>query len=264
MKTEIAGRYNAAAERGSNVIGAKIAEARRNRGWNLGMLTEALKGCGVELTRAAVNKWETGETVPNAYQFLAVCTALGMDEHLAHYRADCPQELNAEGLRRLDEYRRDLVSSGNYRPKAVPAQRLVEMPVALMPAAAGCGNLLDSDDYYETLSFPEDSVNPRADVGIRVSGDSMEPVFHDGDVVWVQKCSELNVGEVGVFLYDNQAYIKQYGEREPGGEERELFTDSYGGVRMQPVLHSYNAAKYGPIVISPYAPFRVFGRVLRA
>ena len=264
MKTEIAGRYNAAAERGSNVIGAKIAEARRNRGWNLGMLTEALKGCGVELTRAAVNKWETGETVPNAYQFLAVCTALGMDEHLAHYRADCPQELNAEGLRRLDEYRRDLVSSGNYRPKAVPAQRLVEMPVALMPAAAGCGNLLDSDDYYETLSFPEDSVNLRADVGIRVSGDSMEPVFHDGDVVWVQKCSELNVGEVGVFLYDNQAYIKQYGEREPGGEERELFTDSYGGVRMQPVLNSYNAAKYGPIVISPYAPFRVFGRVLRA
>lgn len=46
-----------------------------------------------------------------------------------------------------------------------------------------------------------------------VSGDSMEPEFHDGDLVMVQQlreCSELEVGEIGAFTCGNDAYIKVY------------------------------------------------------
>ena len=52
----IGGGYNAVAERDENVIGARIAAARRNRGWNLGDLTDSLRGYGIELSKAAVNK----------------------------------------------------------------------------------------------------------------------------------------------------------------------------------------------------------------
>ena len=69
---------------------------------------------------------------------------------------------------------------------------------------------------------------------------------------------------MGIFLYDNQAYIKIYGDRKPAEDLRELFTDSYGVMRRQPVLYSFNSARYSPIVISPYSPFRIFGRVLQA
>ena len=260
-------KYNAQRERRENTVGARIADARTAKHWNLGQLTDMLQACGVKLTKAAVNKWETGETVPNVYQFLAVMSLLGMDEHLGAYRADCPPELNPEGLRKLNEYRQDLISSGNYKPEPKPRGSIVpfrEMAVAVMPAAAGTGNWLDDAEAYDSMSFPAAEIPRGAELGIRISGDSMEPAFHDGQIVWVQKCSELNIGEVGIFLYDNQAFIKIYGDQEPAGDERELFTDSYGVMRRQPVLHSFNSARYAPIVISPYSPFRIFGRVLQA
>ena len=46
-----------------------------------------------------------------------------------------------------------------------------------------------------------------------ISGDSMEPEFHDGDMVMVQRLhdsSELNIGEIGAFACGNDAYIKVY------------------------------------------------------
>ena len=265
-KAGLAGaKYNAEAERAENIIGTKIAAARKMRGWNLNMFADSLRGHGVALTKGAISKWETGETVPNAYQFLAACSALGMDEHLSFYRKDSVPELNEEGLRKVEQYRHDLICSGNYRPVQKIAQliRTIEMPVADMPAAAGTGNLLDDSEHYEIIRFPEDQVDPRADVGIRVSGDSMEPVFHDGQIVWVKRCEELNEGEVGIFVYDGKAYIKVYGEQEPDESLREEYFDSYGTVHRQPVLISYNSARYDPIEVSPYNPFKIFGRVLK-
>ena len=82
----ISGNYNAAVERTENAIGSRITQARKNRGWNIGELTERLHAYGVDLTKGAVGKWETGETVPNTYQFLAVCTALNMEDHLSYYK----------------------------------------------------------------------------------------------------------------------------------------------------------------------------------
>ena len=132
------------------------------------------------------------------------------------------------------------------------------MPVSYLPASAGTGVFLDEENF-ETVSFPEASVPERADFGVRVSGDSMEPVYRDGQIVWVQRCSRLRPGEVGVFLYDGEGYLKVYGEQPP--EDPERFTDSGGTVHMQPVLLSYNEA-YAPKVVSPDCVFAVAGRVL--
>ena len=265
--TNISGKYNAAVERNENVLGAKIAEARKQMRWNQAALTEILKEYGVSLSTGAVGKWETGETVPSAYQFLAVCAALGMEDSLSFYHRDHSPELNEEGMRKVREYKEDLISSGRYSPRteetfpAAPAV-LCEMPVAYLAAAAGTGNWLDDNEAYEMMSFPEDEIPKGAELGIRISGDSMEPAYHDGQIVWVKKCSELNVGDVGIFLYDGKAFIKQYGEQEPEKEFLDEYTDHYGTVHKQPVLYSCNAAKYSPIVINPYSTFRICGRVL--
>ena len=261
----IGNKYNVNLEREENVIGSRIAAARRNKGWNLAALSDALKDHGIELSRAAINKWEMGESVPNAYQFIAVCSALDMADSISSYQKNYTPELNEEGLRKVAEYRRDLISSGNYKPapRVLTYLSYSEMPVAYIPAAAGLGSQLDDMEYYEMMSFPEDQIPAGADVGIRVSGDSMEPVYHDGQIVWVQKCDTLNPGEVGIFIYDDKAYIKLYGDQIPDEEMAEHFTDSYGAIHKQPVLISYNREKYEPIAISPFIPFRVFGRVLK-
>ena len=74
-------------------------------------------------------------------------------------------------------------------------------------AAAGYGNYLSDDDQFEMVKVP---VIPfGAEFGIRISGRSMEPRINDGDIVFVKRQSRIEIGEIGVFIYDNEAYCKQ-------------------------------------------------------
>ena len=45
---------------------------------------------------------------------------------------------------------------------------------------------------------------------IRVSGDSMEPRFHDGDQVLVQHTANIRPGEIGIFVTGDMGYIKEF------------------------------------------------------
>lgn len=49
---------------------------------------------------------------------------------------------------------------------------------------------------------------------IKVSGDSMEPTYHDGDKVFVCSQPYVDTGDVGIFVVDGEAYIKEKGEKE--------------------------------------------------
>ena len=252
--------YFVPTERAQNIIGNRLLEARKLRGWTLADLCGRLQACGVETTRSSISKWETGATIPNAYQFVALCRVLGIADELSCFTAARSAELNEIGLRKLREYRDDLIASGNYRPlpvvEKIPVE-YVEMPVSLLAASAGTGQFLDSGNY-EMLRFPKASVPEKADFALRIAGDSMEPVYHDGQLVWVQTCSELRPGQVGIFVYDGSGYIKVLGEQEP---DRSDLADEEGGNGLQPVLISYNQA-YRPIRISPDLEFRIVGKVL--
>lgn len=64
------------------------------------------------------------------------------------------------------------------------------------------------------LECPTTDENRCADYAIGVSGDSMEPSYYDGDIVFVKKTYSLNVGEVGIFQKDNEILIKEVGDNE--------------------------------------------------
>ena len=254
--------YNAALDRDQNYIGMRIAEARSNNGLSLTAFRKLLADYGVSVSVAAINKWELGGSAPNAYQLLAIRQALNI-ENVGFFMSNASQpELNDEGLKKVAEYKADLIASGRYKPqsKVVPFIKYIDMPVSSLAVSAGTGAFLDEGNF-EMVSFPEASVPKGADFGVRVSGNSMEPVYHDGQIVWVQQCEQLDIGEVGIFVYDGDGYLKVYSEREPDEAEREAFTDSYGVVHMQPVMVSYNQA-YDDRPISAYTGFQVVGRVL--
>ena len=42
----------------------------------------------------------------------------------------------------------------------------------------------------------------------------MEPVFHDGDILLVEATGELQIGDIGVFLVNNECFVKKMGETE--------------------------------------------------
>ena len=47
---------------------------------------------------------------------------------------------------------------------------------------------------------------------IGVNGDSMEPTYSDGDIVYVKKETHLTTGDIGIFQKHNGIYIKEVGE----------------------------------------------------
>lgn len=255
--------YNAETEKGVNAIGKRLAEARKQHDMSLVAFSKHLKSYGVSVGDAALSKWENGVTVPNAYQFIAICCALGLEDEATFFMSDYQPVLNETGRQKLAEYKADLVASGNYKPESKQRSsiRYIEMPVSFLSVSAGTGAFLDEGNF-EMVRFPETSVPEGAEFGIRVSGDSMEPVYHDGQIVWVQQCDQLHVGEVGIMVYDGEGYLKAYDEQEPEEEFTEQFTDSSGQVRPQRVMVSYNEA-YEPRRISPFASFQVVGRVLK-
>jgi phage repressor protein C with HTH and peptisase S24 domain len=76
-----------------------------------------------------------------------------------------------------------------------------------IPVSAGAGNFLD-ESGYEMIETP-DYIPAAADFALRVSGDSMEPLFQDGQVIWVKEHEVLNSGEIGIFTYSGDVYCKK-------------------------------------------------------
>lgn len=82
------------------------------------------------------------------------------------------------------------------------------IPRYTTPSAAGFNVPLDGDDFEMLLV--DDDVPSDADYAVDIQGNSMSPYIHDGDMVYVKKCEELSIGDVGIFCVDGAMYCKQY------------------------------------------------------
>ena len=76
-----------------------------------------------------------------------------------------------------------------------------------IPVSAGTGNFL-SDSSYEMIEAPN-YVPIAVDFALRVSGDSMEPLLQDGQVIWVKEQDVLDNGDIGIFTYSDDVYCKK-------------------------------------------------------
>ena len=111
-----------------------------------------------------------------------------------------------------------------------------------IPVSAGTGSILDGDNYEEIEVGAE--VPDEADFGLRISGDSMEPQFINGQIVWVKQQNYLEDGEIGIFFLDGSGYIKKLQDNKDGHN-----------------LISLNKA-YKPIPIVEDSNFMIFGKVI--
>lgn len=108
--------------------------------------------------------------------------------------------------------------------------------------SAGTGFELDEGDNWETIEIPDTPDARKADFAITIKGNSMEPIYFDGDIVLVKQQPTVELGEIGIFNIEDNGYIKKY-----------------GGDR----LISLNA-EYDDIILSDYDEDRIhcFGKVI--
>lgn len=198
-------------------IGLRIKEARLAKNLKQEELAERI---GAKYR--SISTWENGTAKPDCLTIVRICEVLNITpNHLLGYNmnVDTPS-LNEWAIlhkyRDIDEIGKDAVSAvldAEYRRVAKPKKaRLLKVDFFNYPASAGTGNFLETETPDEIL-VKECSEAEEADYVIPITGDSMEPTYHDGDKVFVEKCDTVDVGEIGIFVINGEAYIKELGNK---------------------------------------------------
>ena len=198
-------------------FGEKIKEARLAQHLNQEELAERIGS-----KYRSVSTGENGTAKPDYPTLIRLCEVLKTSpNHLLGFDLSVDTPSLAEWAilhkyRDIDEIGKDAVSAvldAEYRRVAKPKKaRLLKVDFYNYPASAGTGNFLETERPDEIL-VKECSEAEDADYVIPISGDSMEPTYHDGDKVFVEKCDSVEIGEIGIFIVNGEAYIKELGNK---------------------------------------------------
>lgn len=231
----------------------KLKEARTASGLTQIQLAKLL---GVDAT--TYSGYETGRRQPDVPRIRALAQALQItsDQLL---ELDTPDAATPQELSRLRKYRLldlhgrelvDLVLDKEY-------QRMTQRQTAAaeresrgwttyincydLAVSAGPGEPWSDAAYKTRLEVPGKLVPERAHFCVRVNGNSMEPAYRDGDIVFVERLDgSVGIGEIGIFYLNGDGFIKRLGE----GELQSLNPD------------------YAPIPLHDYDTLLCQGRVL--
>ena len=157
---------------------------------------------------------------------LKICSVLECDieEYIDSLKKDRPKRMSdlfAKKYYALDEFGKytvNVVLDSEYkRCTSMPAFEIesepeeIEIKHSYYKVSAGTGFDLNSGDDWEMISVPDTPEARKADFALTIKGDSMEPVYFDGDIVLIEDQAAIDVGEIGIFTVDGKGYIKKYG-----------------------------------------------------
>lgn len=81
-------------------------------------------------------------------------------------------------------------------------------------ASAGTGQIIFDMPPTKRIEIPNTLEYKKVDYAIGVNGNSMEPTFHDGDMLLVEMTEDIEIGDIGIFRVDNESYVKKLGKTE--------------------------------------------------
>ncbi len=173
----------------------------------------------------AISSWETGRTRPDINFIPAICRELKITPYeLLGMPEDKPMlskrsEQMLRNYETLDDKYKNHIDSVMQSILTIQEEENVPdlYPIELMRDRLAAGSSVNFFDITEsdTLYLHDSKYLARADCLFRVTGNSMKPRFHDGDLVYVErfpKASPLSYGEIGAFAIGNETYIKQFEE----------------------------------------------------
>lgn len=176
-----------------------------------------------ELSNGTIKKWR--ESVPSVTKAFNVARALGVSVEylLGENTPAAPVDGLSADIARLDAHGRKLVEAivAVELEKAAPVETKI---IPLFAAAAGPGEPVDGEplDEYEV-----DADSP-AQFAVRISGDSMEPELHDGEIVLCKR-KRPQTGELAVINVNGFMLVKQYIE------------DPYGNIYLRSINRARKA-----------------------
>lgn len=206
-------------------------------------------------TAANISSWERGKSKIDIDSFAELCAIYNLDfgktlEKLSRNTntvneiISTSEQEHIKKYRSLDEYGKKAVTdllNTEYERCTTPTtdEKIIYLQRSLLKASAGVGNWLE-EQQLESVAVIDSPMSRKANLIIEVDGESMEPMYKDGDNVLVNTLAEVNVGDIGIFIADGNGYIKKLGDNR---------------------LISINP-EYDDIYPSKYSDFRCIGKVL--
>ena len=76
--------------------------------------------------------------------------------------------------------------------------------------SAGVGIEIGDYNDWEYVEVPKTREAIKADYCLTIKGDSMSPMFENGDVILVKDQSAVDIGEICVYNINNSGYVKKF------------------------------------------------------
>ncbi|MCX4339959.1 MAG: helix-turn-helix domain-containing protein [Lachnospiraceae bacterium] len=209
-------------------IGNRIKEARNNLGYTQEELAKLL---GV--TKGAVANYEIETSHPKEPIMYKLIEVLQVDANylfqdavklplekndvtlseyniIKRYRAlDPPGQSHVDAVLQWETERVQQLEQAAATPAAT---RIINYYYRL--ASAGTGQIIFDMPPTKRIEIPAIPEYEKADYAIGVNGNSMEPVYHDGDTLLVEMTDSVDIGEIGIFLVNGESFVKKRGETE--------------------------------------------------
>ena len=81
-------------------------------------------------------------------------------------------------------------------------------------ASAGTGQIIFDMPPTKRIEIPDIPAFRKADYAIGVNGNSMEPIYHDGETLLVEMTDYIEQEEIGIFSVNNECFVKKLGKNE--------------------------------------------------
>ena len=200
------------------MIGDKIKERRVQLGLKQ---SEISKATGIKTT--TLSNYENNVSTPNEQNLYKLMDTLKCD---ANYLFEWEEQDNINisysekqkiiKYRELDDHGKQMVDTvlelEHNRCVASSEERsIIYLPKSVLRASAGSGNWLDEQQLV-TVAVLDTPAARKSNLIIEVDGDSMEPLYKNGDNVLVSTAAEVQIGDIGIFIADGNGYIKKLGE----------------------------------------------------
>lgn len=217
-----------------SAFGDKLKEIRSRTGMTAEDVSMRLKENGFEIAGKTISGYETGKRMPNADVFMALMTIYKCQNPLNEFSfvevdytipSDDEWEM-IEKYRLLDDFGRDTINIALEREtqrieqlKNMENKAQITIPNRIINyyyrlASAGTGQIIFDMPPSKKIEIPNIPKYKKVDYAIGVNGNSMEPVFSDGDILLVEMTNNIDVGEIGIFTVDEECYVKKLGQGE--------------------------------------------------
>lgn len=122
-------------------------------------------------------------------------------------------------------------------------ERITDYVEGLVAAGHGA---YQEDNLHMEVSLLADEVPDSYDTIAKVAGDSMEPLIHDNDLLFIEASSQVDPNDIGIFQVNGKNFVKK-------------FKRDYDGTYY---LQSLNGANYPDIYLNEDDEIRTIGRVV--